>query len=63
MHETGLELSVQVLLDDLSSIREVVLLYPDKNNKMSAQFMLSRMSSRQKKLAETFGIGEILAKG
>lgn len=63
VHETGLELSVQVLLDDLSSIREVVLLYPDKNNKMSAQFMLSRMSSRQKKLAETFGIGEILAKG
>ena len=62
-HEAGLELSVQVLLDDLSSVREVVLLYPDKDNKMSAQFTLSRMSPRQKKLAEAFGIGEILAAG
>ena len=60
-HKAGLELSMQALLDDLTAVREVVLLYPDKNSKMSAQFTLSRMSSRQKKLIETFGIGEILA--
>jgi transposase len=62
-HEAGLELSAQALLDDLSSVREVVLLYPDKDNKLSAQFTLSRMNPRQKKLIEAFGVGEILAVG
>ena len=62
-HEAGLELSVQALLDDLSSVREVALLYPGKNNKMTAQFTLSRMNPRQKKLAEAFSVGEILATG
>ena len=62
-HEAGLELSVHALLDDLSSIREVVLLYPEKNGRMTAHFTLSRMSTRQKKLAEAFNIGEILAIG
>lgn len=62
-YDKGIELSIQTLLDDLSSIREVVLLYPGKNNKMSAQFTVSRMSPRQKKLAEALEIGEILAAG
>jgi len=62
-HDAGLELSIQTLLDDLSSIREVVLLYPGKNNKMSAQFTMSRMSPRQKKISEALDIGKILASG
>ncbi len=63
-HEAGLELSMQALLDNLTSVKEVVLLYPDeKNNKMTAQFTLSGMSPRQKKLVEVFGVGKILAIG
>ena len=63
VYDKGIELSIQTLLDDLSSIREVVLLYPGKNHKMSAQFTVSRMSPRQKKIAEALEIGEILAAG
>jgi transposase len=62
-HEAGVELSVHALLDDLSAIREVVLLYPDENSRMKAQFTISRMSPRQKKLAGVFGIDKILAEG
>lgn len=60
-YEAGLELSVHTLLDELSSIREVALLYPEKNGKLTARFTLSRMNPRQKKLVEALRVGEILA--
>ena len=59
--EAGVEVSLPVLLDDLSKMKEVALLYPDKGDKLKAQFTMNRMSPRQKKFAELFGIGEILA--
>ena len=59
--EAGHEMSLPVLLDDLSSMKEVALLYPDHGGKLKAHFTMNKMSPRQKKLAELFGIGEILA--
>jgi transposase len=60
--ESGHEISLAVLLDELSEMKEVVLLYPEKS-KLKAHFTMSRMSPRQKKLAELFGVGEILVAG
>ena len=60
-YEAGLELSVHTLLDELTSIREVALLYPEKNGKLTARFTLSRMNPRQKKLVEALRVVEILA--
>lgn len=61
--EAGLEVSLPVLLDDLSAMKEVALLYPGKSNKLKTQFTMNRMTPRQKKLAELFEIGEILTAG
>jgi transposase len=61
--EAGYEVSLSVLLDDLSAIKEVALLYPDQNNTLKAQFTLNRMTPRQKKFAEIFKVSEILASG
>jgi transposase len=61
--EAGYDLSLHALLDDLSAIREVALLYPTGDGKVKAQFGLSKMTPRQKKLAELFDIGEILTNG
>ena len=61
--EAGHELSLVALLDELSAMKEVALLYPDKGNKLKAQFTMNKMTSRQKKLADLFGIGEILSAG
>ncbi len=61
--EAGIETSLAGLLDDLSKMKEVALLYPDDSGKLKAQFTMNRMSPRQKKLAELFGIGEILVGG
>jgi transposase len=61
--EAGLEVSLPVMLDDLSAMKEVALLYPDETGKLKAQFTMNRMSPRQKKLADLFKIGEILVAG
>lgn len=61
--EAGHEVSLPVLLDDLSAMKEVALLYPDKGNKLKVHFTMNRMTPRQKKFAELFGIGEILIAG
>lgn len=62
--EAGTELSLPKLLDDLSGIKEVALLYPaPKGGKQKTQLTMSRMNPRQKKLAELFGIGDVLARG
>jgi transposase len=60
--EGGVELSLHALLDDLSSMKEVALFYPEKG-KLKAQFTMNKMSPRQKKLADLFGTAEILATG
>jgi transposase len=62
--EADVELALPKLLDDLSGIKEVALLYPaPKKGKQKTQFTMSRMSPRQKKLAELFEIGDVLARG
>lgn len=61
--EAGHEVSLPVLLDDLSSMKEVALLYTEKDNKLKAQFTMNSMTPRQKKFAEIFGISEILVAG
>ena len=61
--EADHEISLPALLDNLSAMKEVVILYPEKGNKLKAQFTMNRMTSLQKKLAELFEIGEILAAG
>ena len=61
--EAGMELSLPNLLDDLSGMKEVALLYPaPKGGKQKTQFAMSRMNPRQKKLAELFEIGDVLAR-
>ncbi len=60
--EGGCELSLPTLLDELSAMKEVALLYT-KNGKLKTQLTMNKMSPRQKKLAELFKIGEILAAG
>jgi len=60
--EAGHELSLPALLDDLSAIKEVALLYPEKD-KLKAHFTMNKMSARQKKLADLFEIGKILTEG
>ena len=44
-------------------MKEVALLYSAKGNKPKAQLTMNRMTPRQKKLADLFGIGEILLAG
>jgi transposase len=62
--EAGHELSLLNLLDDLSSVKEVALLYPAQSTgKPKVQFTMNKMTPRQKKLAELFGIAEILTEG
>jgi len=61
--EAGHEFSLVMLLDDLSAIKEVALLYPTGEGSARAKFTLSRMTPRQKKLAECFSIGDLLAVG
>jgi len=53
--------SLTALLDDLSAIKEVVILYRRDNGKIDARFTVNSMTPRQKKLADLFNIGEVLA--
>jgi transposase len=57
--ESGIDISLTVLLDELSAIKEVALIY-SKDGRVNPEFTLNRMSPRQKKLAELFEIGEVL---
>lgn len=58
--EAGHDLSLQALLDDLSGIKEVALLYKDGSKGLISRFTLNSMTARQKKLADLFRIGEII---
>lgn len=58
--EAGIELSLSNLLDELSSIKEVALIYP-QGESVKTEFSISRMTPRQRKLAELFEIEKLLA--
>ena len=59
--QAGVDLTLPALLKELSGIREVAVIYPPGTLAHRKDHMaLSRMSSRQKKLAEALEIGEAL---
>ena len=60
----GIDLTVPRLLEELSAIREVAVIYPPGTpGARKDTVTLSTMSPRQRKLAECFGIAEVLAGG
>jgi hypothetical protein len=62
-YEKELELTVPEILEELSGIKEVALLYPASKGKFRTHCTFSKMNPRQKKLAEIFDIATILAQG
>jgi transposase len=56
--EAKIEISLWKLLEELSDIREVAIIYPEHSG--INEFTMSRMSPRQKRLAELFEIGELV---
>jgi len=60
--QAGIELPLLALLDELSAIHEVAVLYPPQTLAHRKDHLaLSRMTPRQKKLAEALQIAEMLA--
>jgi len=60
--EGGVDLTIPALLKELSSIREVALIYPaDAPVRPKDHVTLSRMSPRQRKLADILQIAEVAA--
>jgi len=62
VRQAGVQLSLPSLLKELSSIRQVALLYPPGAGTKS-HITLSRMSPRQKKLSELLQVHTLLAEG
>ena len=62
VRQAGVQLSLPSLLKELSSIRQVALLYPPGSGAKS-HITLSRMSPRQKKLSELLQVHTLLAEG
>ena len=61
--ESGVNLTLPALLKELSAIREVAVIYPPGTlARPKDHITLSRMSARQKKLAQALEIGETLGK-
>lgn len=58
----GIEISVPALLKELSTIKEVALIYPPGSGTKS-HITLSRMSPKQKRLSELLDVHTLLAKG
>ena len=59
--QAGVELSLHALLKELTGIREVAVIYPQGTLAHRKDHLtLSRMSPRQRKLAETFEIASLL---
>ncbi len=52
----GLDMSVRVLLSELSGIQETVLLYPSTGGRPRARRMLTEMTPTQQRLYEIFGL-------
>jgi transposase len=62
--EAGEQLSVPKLLEELSAIKEVALIYPEGYKKRGAgRLTHSRMSKRQLRLAKALEIGEVMGWG
>ena len=60
--EAGIDLSLHAFLKELSAIREVAVIYPPGSLAHPKDHItLSRMSARQKKLAQALEIGETLS--
>ncbi|MCX7049668.1 MAG: IS1634 family transposase [Candidatus Sumerlaeota bacterium] len=60
--QAGVDLPLLALLDELNDIREVAVIYPPQTlGGRKDHITLSRMSPRQKKLAEALQIADILA--
>lgn len=60
---SGIDVTLLQLLDDLNEIREVALIYPNdisSKAKHKSELALSRMSPRQKKLSEVLELQQIL---
>lgn len=60
--KAGLKLTIPAMLKELSLIREVALFYP-AGTPIKSHITLSRMSSKQKKLAEVLEIHKIMSVG
>jgi transposase len=58
--EAGIDLSLAVLLKELSAIREVAIIYPSGRGR--GKITLSRMSARQKKLFDLLEIGSFASR-
>jgi transposase len=58
--EAGIEVSMTALLDELTAVKEVALIY-SQDGRVKPELTLNRMTPRQKKLAELFDIGTVLA--
>ena len=59
--QAGIDLSLPALLKDLTSIREVAVIYPSGTLAHRKDHVtLSRMSPRQRKLADILKIGEVI---
>lgn len=64
LQTAGVDLSLHALLAELSAIREVAVIYPPGTlAHRKDHITLSRMSPRQRKLAQALEIGEILRHG
>lgn len=62
VREAGIKITIPALLKDLSSIREVALLYPSRTPQKS-QITVSRMSPRQKRLSQLLEVQDIVIGG
>ena len=62
VRQAGIELSLPSLLKELSAIRQIALLYPPGSGAKS-HITVSRMSSRQKKLADILQIQALVTEG
>lgn len=60
--QNGIKITIPALLKDLSAIREVALFYPPETSQKS-QITVSRLSPRQKKLAQLLGVQNVVASG
>ncbi|MGC9337976.1 MAG: IS1634 family transposase [Candidatus Cloacimonadia bacterium] len=61
IRQAGVNISLPALLKELSSIREVALFYPP-GTPLKSHITLSRMSEKQKKLAQLLEVQEIMKK-
>jgi transposase len=62
VRQSGIEISLPSLLKELSAIRQVALLYPPGSG-VKSHITLSRMSPRQKRIAEILHIEPLIAEG